>query len=122
MITKAIPQIHSLDLERAQAFYVSKLRFILKRKYNNLVILEKDGFELHLCLCQEPGMPKNSSIFFHVDDIEKLYEQCDVYGIVRPNTQLEDKTWGMREFYVIDPDNNLIRFGQFSIGGFHYYK
>jgi catechol 2,3-dioxygenase-like lactoylglutathione lyase family enzyme len=27
-------------------------------------------------------------------------------------TAIEDKPWGMREFAVIDPNNNLIRFGQ----------
>ena len=27
-------------------------------------------------------------------------------------TPIEDKPWGMREFELLDPDNNLVRFGQ----------
>lgn len=122
MITKTIPQIPSVDLERSQAFYTGKLHFTPKRKYNNLVILEKDGFELHVYLWPGSGRPKTSSVYFYVDDIVNLYEQCDVYGIVHPGAHLEDKPWGIKEFDVMDPDDNLIRFGQFSIGGFHHSK
>jgi hypothetical protein len=35
-------------------------------------------------------------------------------GIVHPNAHLEDKPWGLKEFHAIDPDGNLLKFGQFS--------
>ena len=27
----------------------------------------------------------------------------------------EDRPWGMREFYVMDPNGNLLRFGQLIV-------
>lgn len=121
MITKVAPQLPSVDLERSQAFYTSKLGFFPKRKYNDLVVLEKDGFELHLCLSEE-SMPRKCRIYYYVDDIERLYDQCDMYGIVYLNADLEETPWGMKEFSVADPDNNLIKFGQISIAGYNTPK
>lgn len=115
MITKIIPQLPSMNLERSLKFYESKLEFSLKRKYPDILLLEKDGLELHLWLCDNPEIPRNSSAYFHVVGIEEWYEYCERKGVVHPNAHLEDKPWGMKEFYAVDPDNNLLKFGQFSM-------
>jgi hypothetical protein len=31
---------------------------------------------------------------------------------IHPNAPLERKPWGQKEFFILDPDNNLISFGQ----------
>jgi hypothetical protein len=31
---------------------------------------------------------------------------------IHPNGHLEDKPWQQREFSLLDPDNNLLTFGQ----------
>jgi hypothetical protein len=31
---------------------------------------------------------------------------------IHPNGALETKAWGQREFALLDPDNNLLTFGQ----------
>lgn len=31
---------------------------------------------------------------------------------VHPNGHLQTKPWGQREFALLDPDNNLLTFGQ----------
>ena len=115
MITKAIPQLPSLDLDRSKEFYERKLNFSVKRHYDGFLMLAKDNFELHFWLCTDPVIPQNSSAYFHVTDIEDLYALCDRQGIVHPNAHLEDKFWGMKEFYAVDPDGNLLKFGQFSM-------
>lgn len=97
---------------------MQKLWFVVKRKYNHLLVIEKDGFELHLCKCADSHVPPGSSAYFYVDDISTLYDQCEVYGIVHGDGHLVDLPWGMKEFYVADPDGNIIRFGQSSFGGF----
>jgi len=45
-----------------------------------------------------------------VDGIEAFYEQCVASGvtIMRPLTPTE---WGTKDFYVEDPDGNIISFG-----------
>jgi hypothetical protein len=31
---------------------------------------------------------------------------------IHPNGKLQNKPWGQREFALLDPDNNLLTFGQ----------
>ncbi|MBL0743906.1 hypothetical protein [Chryseolinea lacunae] len=90
-----------------------KLGFTTRREYDGLLILTKDTIELHLWLCHDPAIPQNSSVYFHVTEIETLFEHCERVGIVHPKGDLEDKPWGIKEFYATDPDQNLLKFAQF---------
>lgn len=112
MITKLIPQLPSLDLGRTEDFYTRKLGFAMKRKYDGFLILVNRSLELHFWFCQEPMIPQNSSVYCQVDNIEELYDECERFGIVHPNAHLENKPWGIKEFYAVDPDGNLLKFGQ----------
>ena len=49
-------------------------------------------------------------VYYTVDDIDKLHE---VYKAAEANISdpLSDKSWGMREFQVTDPDGHLLRIG-----------
>ena len=114
MINKAIPQLPSLNLARSKQFYEEKLKFKLKHHYSELIILEKDNIGIHLWLCDNSEIPNNSSAYFHVTEIDDWYGYCERLGIVHPNAHLEDKPWGLKEFHAVDPDGNLLKFGQFS--------
>jgi uncharacterized glyoxalase superfamily protein PhnB len=81
------------------------------------VIGRLDGLELHL-----KAAPRNDAEHRRrrddehldaaagVDGIEAFYEQCAANGItiLRPLTGTE---WGTKDFYVEDPDGNVISFG-----------
>ncbi|EOQ96174.1 hypothetical protein LEP1GSC195_3471 [Leptospira wolbachii serovar Codice str. CDC] len=41
-----------------------------------------------------------------------MYSDYNKKGIVYKNAHLMDKPWGMSEFYVVDLDGNLLKFGQ----------
>lgn len=112
MIKKSIPQLPSLNLLRSKEFYEKNLGFKTLKQYDDIFLLEKDGFELHLWLCDDPSIPQNSSVYYHVDSIDLLYADYNQKGIVHKNAHLMDKPWGMREFYVLDLDGNLLKFGQ----------
>jgi hypothetical protein len=43
-----------------------------------------------------------------VTGIDELHRHCQALGVVHPNAPLTDQPWGMREFAILDPDNNLI--------------
>ena len=54
----------------------------------------------------------------YVDDIDRLFHSLIARGLTtpgKPDSPVEespvDQTWGMREFYVKDPDGNSLRFG-----------
>lgn len=45
--------------------------------------------------------------------LNKFYQTLlDNKKSIIPNGQLEIKPWGQKEFSVLDPDNNLLTFGQ----------
>ncbi|WP_157356583.1 VOC family protein [Leptospira vanthielii] len=100
MIKKSIPQLPSLDLFRSKDFYENNLGFKTLKQYDDILLLEKDGIELHLWLCDDPSIPQNSSVYYQVDSIDSMYLDYKNKGIVHKNAELMDKPWGMREFYV----------------------
>ena len=52
-------------------------------------------------------------IYIRTDDIDQLYHSFLVRNItIHPNGKLETKLWGQREFSILDPDSNLLTFGQ----------
>jgi catechol 2,3-dioxygenase-like lactoylglutathione lyase family enzyme len=61
---------------------------------------------------------RGAATYFYVDDIDALVRRFFAAGLTTPGNQdspLEegpvDQSWGMREFYVRDPDGNALRFG-----------
>ena len=52
-------------------------------------------------------------IYIRTNDINELYQfLIDNNTTIHPNGKLEIKPWGQKEFSVLDPDANLITFGQ----------
>ncbi|MFN2439762.1 MAG: VOC family protein, partial [Chitinophagaceae bacterium] len=52
-----------------------------------------------------------------VDDVDELFKKyvkrgLDVSGLGGVHGGPLDQTWGMREFYVDDPNGNTLRFGK----------
>lgn len=111
-IEKAIPVLPSLDFGRSIGFYEQKLGFKLGFRYNERVGLERDGFELHFWPCEDASVPPVSSCYVIVKNIEALYEEYKAQGVIHPNGALESKPWGMKQFAILDPDGNMIQFGE----------
>jgi hypothetical protein len=52
-------------------------------------------------------------VYIRTDNIHQFYQTIlDSKVRVHPNGQLEVKPWGQKEFSLLDPDNNLLTFGQ----------
>ena len=118
-LTSLAPQFLVHDLARSMTYY-KKLGFSFGEPWDGFYAIgELDGLELHL---KEP--PKNAppadrqfrrehehlDAAAGVDGIEAFYEQCVANGvtILRP---LSATAWGTKDFYVEDPDGNIISFG-----------
>jgi len=107
----AIPKLASLDIERSLAFY-ERLGFTRRGNYPDYGIVEKDGIQVHLWLCQDPRIPKETACRIAVEGIESLFQMYSEQGVIHPNGRLAVKPWGVWEFSVLDPDGNLITFQQ----------
>ena len=116
-VTSFAPQFLVDDLERSIAYY-QKIGFRFGDPWDGFYAIGYlDGLELHL---KEPpktegkGRERRDSEHLDaaagVDGIEAFYEQCVASGatIIKP---LMATPWGTKDFYIEDPDGNIISFG-----------
>jgi len=116
-LTSLAPQLLVDDLARSIAYY-QKLGFTFGEPWEGFYAIgHLDGLELHL-----KKAPKNPDArrlrrdnehldaAAGVDGIEAFFSQCVANGvtILKPLAPTE---WGTKDFYVEDPDGNIISFG-----------
>ncbi len=115
-ITKACPLFASADIPRAVAWYRDRLGFRIERDRPDYGIVQRDMVEVHFWPCQERHIAENTSAYFRVEDVDGLYAQMAGAAEGGRISAPENRDWGMREFYVWDPDGNLLRFGRPATG------
>lgn len=76
--------------------------------------MQKDNIQIHFFEFKELNPKENyGQVYIRTDDIETLYKTLfNQEKIIHPNGALQTKPWGQKEFSVLDPDNNLLTFGQ----------
>lgn len=111
----AVPALPVSDERRAVAFYEQALGMEeLTHEGRGIGFLRRGGVQIQLWVADgsAPGAEEylagSASFRLEVTGIETLYEHCRELGVVHPNAALADKWWGMREFGISDPDNNLV--------------
>ncbi len=118
---KIIPIIKCRDMERSISFYTGVLDFELKDPNSSakdlVVDLIKEEAEIQLSVLggdSEFGIAVN----VRVDDVDELFKKYVERGLDTSNKKGSpvhlgpiNQSWGMREFYVTDPDGNTLRFG-----------
>jgi catechol 2,3-dioxygenase-like lactoylglutathione lyase family enzyme len=115
-IKKMSPQLLVADVDRAIEFYTKKLGFDIDFRYEDFYAgIVKDGHSIHLKADKAPVEERKNrrkhddlEITFLVDDIESLYKDLSSKS-VEFSQSLRDMPYG-KEFYVADPDNNIISF------------
>ena len=77
-------------------------------------MLEKDQIQIHFFEFKELNPLENyGQVYIRTDNIEQYYRSLIDRKIqIHPNGPLEFKPWGQKEFSVLDPDSNLLTFGQ----------
>lgn len=110
---KAIPILASLDIARTLKFYGEVLGFQTTHfEGHSYGIAVRADTELHFWACDEKHIAENTSCYIRVHDIKGVHQE---FSTRIPKLKPVVRTaWGMDEFYVIDPDGNLIKFGQES--------
>jgi catechol 2,3-dioxygenase-like lactoylglutathione lyase family enzyme len=116
-LTSFAPQLLVDDLARSIAYY-ARIGFVFDQPWDGFYAIGRlDGLELHLK--EAPGnesVRENRHEHGHldaaagVDGIEMFYEQCATSGvsITKP---LMPTAWGTKDFYIADPDGNIVCFG-----------
>jgi catechol 2,3-dioxygenase-like lactoylglutathione lyase family enzyme len=117
-ITSLAPQLLVDDLNRALVYYRDALGFTFGEPWDGFYAIGKlDGLELHLKEAPRSEVERrhrreneHMDALVGVDGINALYEACIENGamIAKP---LSATAWGTKDFYVTDPDGNLVCFG-----------
>ncbi len=108
-IHATVPVLASLDLAESRQFYTELLGFDCLHASANYLMLRRDGCELHLWHCAERHIAENTSCYVR-GDTAALHADFAQRGLQVEPPQV--RPWGMREFYVIDPHGNLLKFGE----------
>lgn len=114
MLTSVNPKLPMRDKTRTQEYYVNLLDFKVLADYEEYLIIVKDQIEIHFFSFKELDPKENyGQVYIRTDDIDSLYQSLlDNQTTIHPNGHLQTKAWGQREFALLDPDNNLLTFGQ----------
>ncbi|MBY8962843.1 VOC family protein [Flavobacterium sp. D11R37] len=116
MLITIIPKLPMRDKAVTRKFYIEKLGFkdIGKIDFNEYLILHKDNIEIHFFEFKNLNPKENyGQIYIRINEVENLYEQLlDKNVKIHPFGKLQVKSWGQKEFSLLDPDNNLLTFGQ----------
>ncbi|MEZ4755721.1 MAG: VOC family protein [Flavobacteriales bacterium] len=114
MFTTIIPKLPMRDPTVTRSYYVDQLGFKLTGNYPDYLIMERDGTELHFFLhaALDP-LTNDGQVYIRTTMIDDLHRSLVERGVViHPHGPLANKPWGQREFALLDPDHNLLTFGQ----------
>lgn len=116
MLTAIHPKLPMRDKSVTEDYYVNSLGFSRTgvEDFDGYLMLKKDGIEIHFFEFRDLDPLENyGQVYIRTDNIDRLYEAMSASGAeIHPNGHLETKPWGQREFSMLDPDNNLLTFGQ----------
>ncbi|MEO8860091.1 MAG: VOC family protein [Ginsengibacter sp.] len=115
-IKKMSPLFLMDDIKRSIEFYIKELGFEVDFLYEDFYAgIIKNGYSIHLKVSKSSTKERKNKrnnedidITFSVDDIEELYEELTNKS-VEVIQSLRDMPYG-KEFYVADPDGNIIAF------------
>ncbi|MBT8301865.1 MAG: VOC family protein [Maribacter sp.] len=114
MLTDINPKLPMRDKKVTREFYINKLGFKEIGDYEVYLMVQKDKIEIHFFEFKDLDPKENyGQVYIRTDSIEDFYQTLlDNKTSIHPNGPLETKPWGQKEFSVLDPDNNLLTFGQ----------
>ena len=115
MLTDIHPKIPMRDKSVTKEFYINKLGFQqFGKNYDGYLMVQKDNIQIHFFEFKELDPKENyGQVYIRTNDIDNLYQMLLDRDIsIHPNGVLQEKPWGQKEFSLLDPDNNLLTFGQ----------
>ncbi|MBP1841723.1 bleomycin resistance protein [Formosa algae] len=116
MLTDINPKLPMRDKKVTREFYSNRLGFneFGNADFDGYLMMEKDQIQIHFFEFKEIDPKENyGQVYIRTDDIDEFYKSLlERRTEIHPNGKLEIKPWGQKEFSILDPDNNLLTFGQ----------
>ncbi|WP_312075910.1 VOC family protein [Chryseobacterium sp.] len=116
MLTQIHPKLPMRDKAATKKYYIENLGFeqVGSDDFPDYLMLKKDQIEIHFFLFKDIDPKENyGMVYFRVSDIDVYYQSLlDAKVEIHPNGNLQTKPWGQREFSLLNPDSNLLTFGE----------
>ena len=119
MLTAVNPKLQMRNKAVTKNFYCTRLGFqdIGTFDYPGYLIVQKDNIEIHFFEHTNLNIKENyGQVYIRTNEIEKMFQSfLDNNVKLHPEGSLHIKPWGQKEFSLLDPDNNLLTFGQSTV-------
>ncbi len=114
MLLDIIPKLPMRNKMLTKEYYVHLLGFEEMGDYGDYLLIRKEQIEIHFFEFKTLDPHENDGqVYIRTSDIDGLYQQLIHQKIaIHPNGPLQLKPWGQKEFSLLDPDNNLLTFGE----------
>lgn len=116
MLTDVHPKLPMRDKNATREFYEQKLGFKVygSADFDDYLMLEKDQIQIHFFQFKDLNPKKNyGQVYIRTHNIDAFYKLLLASNTkIHPNGPLTIKPWGQKEFSILDPDSNLLTFGQ----------
>ncbi|WP_138991012.1 VOC family protein [Larkinella sp. C7] len=116
MLTAIHPKLPMRNKRVTKDFYVNQLGFqeVGQTDFADYLMVQKDAIEIHFFAFSGLDPAENyGQVYIRTDAIDHVYQSLLDHNVsIHPAGPLQEKPWGQKEFSVLDPDNNLLTFGQ----------
>lgn len=114
MLTAIHPKLPMRNLSITKTYYKQLGFQQTGGDYPDYLMMTMDAIEIHFFLFESIDPLQNDGmVYIRTNTIDELYNTFLANNIViHPNGPLETKPWGQKEFSLLDPDNNLLTFGE----------
>lgn len=116
MLTEINPKLPMRDKAVTKDYYLNQLGFHLlgEKDFDGYLMIYKDSIQIHFFEFKDLNPDENyGQVYIRTNDIDELYQTLlDNNVSIHPNGHLETKSWGQKEFALLDPDKNLLTFGE----------
>lgn len=116
MLTDIHPKLPMRDKSVTREYYSTRLGFkeFGNADYDGYLMMEKDQIQIHFFEFKALEPKENyGQVYIRTNSIDEFYNSLLAKETeIHPNGKLETKPWGQKEFSLLDPDSNLLTFGQ----------
>jgi hypothetical protein len=116
MLTAIHPKLPMRNKSATREFYLDKLGFheFGNADYDGYLMVQKDNIQIHFFEFNELDPKENyGQVYIRTENADEWYQLALDKKINIPHAgHLQVKPWKQKEFSLLDPDYNLITFGQ----------
>lgn len=116
MLTEIHPKLPMRNLQLTKSFYIDQLGFepVNEIDFDAYLMMKKDHIQLHFFEFKDLNPLENyGQVYIRTNNIDDFYQTLLLRHVaIHPHGALSIKPWGQKEFSILDPDHNLLTFGE----------